>query len=588
MTNKQIEEAGIAALNTYFSRCEHISPHLSQNDKTPLWDGELYLYNSSNHNTSTLIGPVRIQVKSHNKVAKGKVKQTIPVVNLKSYKDNGGILYFSVFVGEENSPKIFYKALTQVLIKKYIKSANGNKDIRILFDELPNDKEETESIILDFYEHCHIQTPLANTDIISIEDYFKKPGNKKFNISTRVFKPIDDFGEYLRRYPVYLYETDDAGRVTNAIGDGPVSLLTGSQQYLTIKAGAHRFQMMCTVIKDDSKLIINLDKFIVIEHDLKTNSGKIRYNESDHLSRQKLVEFMLVLAINEAKSVQIDTFKLNLPQKWFSAERQSEYENKVLILRQFHELLDTLHITKDIRLEILSEDQIQTIGALYHTIFEKKTIALAKPINQFQRIALDSITLLVASRQEKNGEYTIQDYFDPSVEFFCVKDKSDNTGYFINRISALNVKDFEELDNIYFANIVPEYKKLAEKDKAILSMANNDMLKLLNAYDALQVKRAELLDVAEQIVDWLTGSDSDIDMAINRINKYQIIKRRRSLSPEENEELYSISEKSSDENIIIGALLLSENYSAARSHFSRLTKKEQDFFLTLPIHHFWK
>ena len=85
-------------------------------------------------------------------------------------------------------------------------------------------------------------------------------------------------------------------------------------------------------------------------------------------------------------------------------------------LRQFHELLDCLHITKDIRLETLSEDQIQTLGALYSAIIEKKTISLAKPINKFQKLALDKITILIASRREENGEYTIQDYFAESID----------------------------------------------------------------------------------------------------------------------------------------------------------------------------
>lgn len=588
MTNKQIEEAGIAAINSYFSRCEHISANLSQNDKTPLWDGELFIYNSVNHSISCFIGSIKVQVKSHNKIAKGKVMQTIPIVNLKSYKDNGGILYFSVFVGDENTPKIFYKALTQVLIKKYIRSANGRKDVRIQFDELPEDKTVTEDLVLDFYEQCHLQTPLANTDIISIEDYFKKQGQKKFNVSTRGFKPISNFPEYLRHKPVYLYETDEQGRVTNAIGDSPVYLLNGSKEVRTITAGTHKFKMMCTAFLDDSKLTINLDKFIVIEHNTETNTGRITYNESDHLSRQKLVEFMLILAINEAESVKIDGVKLNLPGKWFSTERQKEFENKVQVLRQFHELLDHLHIKKDIRLENLTEDQIQTVGALYSAIIDKKTISLARPINKFQKIVLDKITLLLASRREENGEYTIQDFFDPTIDLFCVGDPKTNTGYYINHISALNVKDFEELDNIFFDNIIPEYKKLADKNEAIFPMANNDMLKLLNAYDEMLDKREELLDAAEQIVDWLMSCESEIDVNINKINKYQIIKRRRSLTDEENEELYAISEGSSDESIKIGALLLSENFNAARAHFSRLPQKAKDFFMTLPIYHFWK
>lgn len=588
MTNKQIEEAGNAAVNSYFSRCEHISANLSQNDKTPLWDGELFLYHDSNHCISNMIGPVKIQVKSHNKIAKGAVKQTIPVINLKSYKDNGGILYFSVYVGDENNPKIFYKALTQVLIKKYIKSANGKKEVKVPFDELPTDKTQTENIILDFYEQCHLQTPFANTDLISIEDYFRGKGKKEFHVSTRGFKPMSGYPEYFRKSPVYLYETDDQGRVTNVIGDSPVYLLPGSNEVRTITAGRHQFKVSCMVFVDGSTLRINIDKFIVVEHNTETNTGKITYNESDHLSRQKLVEFKMILAINEAESLKIDEFKMNLPGKWFSSEQQQEFETKAQILGQFHELMDVLHVKKDIRFEALTEEQVQTAGALYSAIIEKKTLPLAKPIDQFQRLALGKITLLLASRKEDNGEYTIQDYFDPASEFFCVQDKESNKGYYVNRISALNAKDFAELDNIYFDNILPEYKKLADKDKAILPMANNDMLKIINAYDNQQDKHEELLDTAESIVKWLTETESEIDSNINRINSYQIIKRRRELSDEEKSDLYSIAESSTDVSMKVGAFLLSENYSGAHYHFDKLSKKDQDFFKTLPIYHFWK
>ena len=41
-----IEEKGIYAVSEYLTDIGYIKPYLSSNDKTPMWDGSLFVYKS--------------------------------------------------------------------------------------------------------------------------------------------------------------------------------------------------------------------------------------------------------------------------------------------------------------------------------------------------------------------------------------------------------------------------------------------------------------------------------------------------------------------------------------------------------------
>ena len=47
MTTKKIEEKGLRILCNFFAECDRVDTYIPCNDKEPLWDGHLYLFNSS-------------------------------------------------------------------------------------------------------------------------------------------------------------------------------------------------------------------------------------------------------------------------------------------------------------------------------------------------------------------------------------------------------------------------------------------------------------------------------------------------------------------------------------------------------------
>ena len=46
MTTKKIDDKGQRILCDYFAECERVDTYIATNDKEPLWDGHLYLFNS--------------------------------------------------------------------------------------------------------------------------------------------------------------------------------------------------------------------------------------------------------------------------------------------------------------------------------------------------------------------------------------------------------------------------------------------------------------------------------------------------------------------------------------------------------------
>lgn len=69
MDNNRLESISVSAVNTYFSRNGYVVPHTSEQDKTPLWDGQLFIYKKrdefSNETFNCQI-PVQIKSSYHN------------------------------------------------------------------------------------------------------------------------------------------------------------------------------------------------------------------------------------------------------------------------------------------------------------------------------------------------------------------------------------------------------------------------------------------------------------------------------------------------------------------------------------------
>jgi hypothetical protein len=46
MNNNKIERAAIRSVEEYIDKCPRLEPFISSNDKTPIWDGDIFIYDN--------------------------------------------------------------------------------------------------------------------------------------------------------------------------------------------------------------------------------------------------------------------------------------------------------------------------------------------------------------------------------------------------------------------------------------------------------------------------------------------------------------------------------------------------------------
>ena len=63
MTDKQAEELAASKVKDYINYTNKLSPYITENDKTPLWDGHIFIYKNTIHSNNNLIGRVSTQIK---------------------------------------------------------------------------------------------------------------------------------------------------------------------------------------------------------------------------------------------------------------------------------------------------------------------------------------------------------------------------------------------------------------------------------------------------------------------------------------------------------------------------------------------
>ena len=183
------------------------------------------------------------------------------------------------------------------------------------------------------------------------------------------------------------------------------------------------------------------------------------------------------------------------------------------------------------------------------------------------------------------------DFFDHTIKLYCETETSkiiEVCCYSYLRESKL----WEMCDNIPYDDIIPSYKKKAEKNNYVYEMANLDVLAMISASDSIEnddIERSRsLLDRAVALNDWLYDKDTSIySKPIHIINKMQIMKRQRYLTDEENTCLYSLATDDNNAPFIkAGCWLLLGNKENFNSIFKTLKPEEQEKIRDFPIWRF--
>ena len=174
--SKLIEDKAIVALKKALLNCKYIDSYIDSNDKTPMWDGTIFAYNSENHKKSNFNGRIPIQVKGTSRIIKGDTTAfSCNFDDLHGYYVDGGCLFFLVSVDKSKDwSNIYYANLLTYDLAKIKKEAEGKKSHTIKLKRFPSDDGlEIANICYAFIKDSRKQSFLSDKGVPTLAELEK-------------------------------------------------------------------------------------------------------------------------------------------------------------------------------------------------------------------------------------------------------------------------------------------------------------------------------------------------------------------------------------------------------------------------------
>ena len=546
-----LEKIATSAIVSSISKTDTLSGFINDGDKEPCWDGNIYIHENSRHSKKN-IKRIPTQVKGKDvktKSVKDKIKYRVKYDDLKAYMMDGGTLFFVVYIEKETGEalQIYYADLLPIRIMKILEQTQDSYSID--FFSFPSDNKEKIEVVLNAYNDAQRQKSFAGTNSPTIEEL----GN-----------PIG--------IPVEQHQ--NITQVTTCQKFDKKIFVNGIEYY-------NHYLVLHSAF--DTKLIIGncLTMTTPVVADANESSIKttIHIDVKGTLREQiKGFEFIQAVYANNGYEIENTHISILLKEKHFEEKIQG-YSNRLSWLKYILDLLKSMHVKKDLEIENFSEEDEKNLNFLIAAHGKHKPVREEeRQLECLQLLKISNISLGVIYIKHTDGYYYMHDYFGEHLESYW---KDGDKATRISQFTVMTMADFLKYDNIRLPMIADDFKLLPCSEE-IINEANLLMLEMIKAYD--KSKNDELLVTAKKINDWLQEHPKLIGREVCIINKYQIKIRKTYLGYSDKAELFSIIEKSENNNYRAGAFILLGEFDEAKKIFDSYGEEQMQEFINYPIY----
>lgn len=577
------EAMAVAAVKTAIAKTNYLTDYIKDKDKEPMWDGAIYAYSSKSKSNSDWIGRAAVQVKGESVdcLERKELKYDIEVDDLKNYKRDGGLLFFVVAIDKGFETKIFYKALTPFLINGLLDAKPKQKTIRIAFDAFPKKPDEICNVVMDFIRDSRKQDLFTHDKIPTLEEFIKSAGRNLsygFQYSGIGYDRNTSY-KYLLDHELYMY-----ARNTKLNIDFPIEHIQRVEKVEQsvegkIKIGQKEYYEHYDVVHKKNGLELHIGRSVVLDFDTLKEKARIEYKLKGNIKEQiKDIQFIIDLIKERKVSIKGVDFPIEPTKdelKLFHIEDAIELQKRLITI---DDMLTSMGVKEPLEMENLSQKEEDYLNMLITSFVNKQSVTFTeKRIPAVGGIAIGNLSLLLYFREIENGKYLVENFSD--VELDVAGEYTDGTKFKTSKYIIMKADDIIKASNCTCQQIVDELISIDNDGHYVQS--NFVLLELIKAYD--QTNESQYLDESIRLADWLRKAEPLKGMSI--INYYQCIKRRMSLSEDQEDEILKIIEEYNDkEEMKTGAYILLENYKMAKKCLNKLASKEQELFKTYPIY----
>ena len=586
---KRIEESATTALKAALLRCPILDSYIDSNDKTPSWDGTVFVYKSEKTKKENLAGRVPIQIKGTEKVIVSDTATfSCSVADLNNYYKDGGCVFFLISVDlSSGNSRIFYKTLL-VDLDKIIKGAGKQKTSTIHLNLFPTEANEISSIFMGFTDNVHKQMGFIGKDIPTFES-LEASGAEITSLTftaSGIGLTLDEIPKFLSTHDFYLYakvkglDVDvPIDKVTNAIISKPVD-------------GEVRIKDRCffsayRVLYENGNPIIRIGKGISVALKAEENRITVHTDRPDTLS-DFIIEADFFIELVEQGELTLNG--VTIPLNGVSLTDLQERKKTLEYCKDVKKMLDYLGVTEELLLNDLSENDEKNLRNFTGAMLYNRKIGFPNmEQDQFYgAFKIANLVIWIWAKRQLDGMYSIDSFFKlHQIALFTDDDVDLKKPIQTSQFVLFDKKGLVHISNMDYEMVYSDISQTLPSPE-YCTKVNFLVLDMIGAYDEQTRHDEKLLNLAEKICDWLKNIESMIDPEVLLLNKLQITKRRRTLSMSEIIELAKLTENSYPPATRCGAYLLMDADEEAQKCFDELPIIAQEEFLKYPICHFGK
>ena len=202
MDNNDIEIAAVFDVSKYINGPK-LRSFISYNDKTPLWDGDIFVYNSIEKDNEHFYGRVPVQVKGTKVTEFSEEKISYSDLTrgyLENYRKDGGCIFFVAEVmmndeTQETSSRVFYCELSVAFITALLNKKEDVQQPTFHLIPVPRKKSDFIKIVTDFSDTRYKNLVVRDLDEI---EGLEKRIDELLNITNCINK--DEYKSFFSTY----------------------------------------------------------------------------------------------------------------------------------------------------------------------------------------------------------------------------------------------------------------------------------------------------------------------------------------------------------------------------------------------------
>ena len=370
MNSNAIELLAVSSLKSQITRCELLRPEISENDKTPSFDGHIELYSKPGNKKSDWCGKCPVQVKGQifqdEDFLKEKISYPVDVDDLKNYLKDGGVIYFVVGISEASDhSQIYYRSLLPLDIKNTISSLNDSQKTKnISLEKFPKFTEQIEGVFRYFLFHKELQ--FGKIDLCSDMKLWQSDERETGSIWINPKPTL--FDALLDGKPKYFYR-NFADKIPIPYRVGTITELAIENAKVDVSIDGKIFFKNVTVCFQKANIIhsITLNQGLSIRVNSSDKNATIKFTEKCTLLHYiENLEFMI--ALDKGKELKIGNLAVGSSLK--TKDNINLLEQHLEFLKKIQSLLDHLHITKEIKVREITDLMYRKFNFLWQVIFE--------------------------------------------------------------------------------------------------------------------------------------------------------------------------------------------------------------------------